>query len=97
MRCSCGKSSAYLINYRQSSRTSSSIGAQAVPANTKERRIQVCETSTDGIGFLIPIEFPLSLHRADEIRIKYQGGGALTQRPLAIKNMNGNRVGAPHV
>ncbi len=96
VRCSCGKSCAYLINYRQSSRTSSSIRAQAILANARETKIQVCDTSSDGIGFLVPIEHRLSLHRGDEVQIKYRGGGALAQRKLLIKNINGARVGGQY-
>jgi hypothetical protein len=97
VRCSCGKSSAYVINYRRSSRTSSSIRANAVLSNAREARIQVCDTSSEGIGFLIPPEYRLSLHRGDEVRIKYRAGsGTLAQRRLLIKNINGNRVGGQY-
>ncbi|MBE0583943.1 MAG: hypothetical protein IH612_09265 [Desulfofustis sp.] len=86
-----------MINYRRSTRTSSSTRANAVLSNAREARIQVCDTSSEGIGFLIPPEYRLSLHRGDEVRIKYRvGSGTLAQRKLLIKNINGNRVGGQY-
>lgn len=94
VRCSCGKPSVNQINNRRSVRQSFSARADAVLTKARETKIRVCDISSEGLGFLVPAAFNLSLHLGDEISIRYRAGGALSQRKVVVKNITGNRIGA---
>lgn len=96
VRCSCGLSGSYTVNYRNSIRESSSMRAQAILGNAREAAIRLCDTSATGVGFLIPKEYALSLYRGQEICIKLRGSSGLAQRKVKIMNIAGNRVGGQY-
>ena len=97
VRCQCGLSGSYTINYRSDTREQSSSRAHAVLANAHEALIRLCDTSASGVGFLIPREYAHSLHKGQEIRIKFRGsGGSFAQRRIRIRNITGNRIGAQY-
>lgn len=97
VRCVCGKSQVYLVNYRKDNRESISGKAQMVLTNATEAKIRLCDSSTSGIGFLVPREYTSTLSCGQEIRIKYKSGsGSTTQRKICIKNIMGNRVGGQY-
>jgi len=97
VRCSCGMSGTYKVNYRRDIRENSSSRAQIVLNNSREAPIRLCDTSTSGVGFTIPREIAHSLYRGQEIRIKYKGGsGALAQRRIRIRNITGTRIGGQY-
>ena len=97
VRCNCGMSGTYKVNYRHSIREASSSRAHAVFSNAKETLIRLCDTSSAGVGFTVPREFVNSFYRGQEIRIKFKGGsGSLAQRRLRVQNIKGNRVGGKY-
>lgn len=96
VRCGCGMSGAYNINYRSSLREATSRKAHAVLVNAKEAVIRLCDKSTTGIAFTIPQEHVLSLYREQEIKIKFKGGSGVSQRKIRIKNIVGNRIGGQY-
>ena len=97
VRCSCGLSGTYKVNYRQTIRESSSSRAHAVLSNAREALIQLCDTSAAGVGFTVPREFSRSFYRGQEIRIKFKGSsGSLAQRRLRVQSINGNRIGGKY-
>ena len=94
VRCNCGMSGTYTVNYRQSIRETSSSQAHAILTNAKEALIRLCDTSTTGVGFTVPREYANSFYRGQEIRIKFKGsGGSLAQRRVRVQSINGNRIG----
>ena len=96
VRCGCGMSNSFSVNYRNSIRESSSRRAHAILHNAKEAVIRLCDTSISGIGFVIPQEYALSLYRGQEIQIKYKGPSGVSQRRIKIKNVVGNRIGGQY-
>lgn len=97
VRCICGKSQVYLVNYRKDNRESISGKAQMVLMNASEAKIRLCDASISGIGFLVPREYISVLSCGQQIGIKYKSGnGSTTQRKICIKNIMGNRVGGQY-
>lgn len=97
VRCLCGMSGTYLVNYRGAIREKASARAQAVLANTKEAAIRLCDISASGIGFTISREYTHSFYRGQDIRIKLRGSsGAFAQRRIRIRNIAGNRIGGQY-
>lgn len=97
VRCSCGMSGAYKVNYRRALRESSSTKAHAVLSNARETVIRLCDTSVSGLGFTVPREYSHSFYRGQEIRIKFRGGsGSMAHRRVRVQNISGNRVGGKY-
>jgi len=97
VRCSCGLSGRYKVNYRQTIREAASGKAHAILSNAKEALIRLCDISTSGVGFTVPREFAHSFYRGQEIQIKFRGSsGSLAQRRLRVQNITGNRVGGKY-
>lgn len=94
VRCTCGMSGTYKVNYRKSIRESSHTQAHAILSNAKEAVIRLCDTSTSGLGFMVSREFAHSFYRGQEVKIKFRGGsGSMAHRRIRVQNINGNRIG----
>lgn len=97
VRCSCGMSASYSVNYRKAVREAASGRAQVVFNNSKESKIRLCDTSYAGVGFVVPPELALSLSCGQEISVKCKSGsGSMAQRKLRIRNITRNRVGGQY-
>ena len=96
-RCQCGKSSSYEINYRSERREVTYGPARLVMRNGQEEKIQLHDTSIDGVSFYISSSLAHSLSRGQEIGIKFRsGGGSALQRKAIIRNIYKNRIGAQY-
>lgn len=96
-RCQCGKSSSYDINYRAERREVTYGPARLVMRNGQEEKIQLHDTSADGVSFYISPSLAHSLSRGQEIGIKFRsGGGPALQRKAIIRNIFKNRIGAQY-
>ena len=94
VRCTCGLSGAYKVNYRVAIRETSNTRAHAILSNAREAVIRLCDTSVSGLGFTVPREYAHSFYRGQEVRIKFRGGsGSMAHRRIRVQNINGNRVG----
>ena len=97
VRCACGMSGSYKVNYRSAIREATSTRAQAVLSNARETVIRLCDTSVCGLGFTVPREYCHSFYRGQEVRIKFRGGsGSMAHRRIRVQNINGNRVGGKY-
>lgn len=96
VRCSCGKSSFYTLNYRGAVRESIAGKAQVIFNGSQKAPVYLCDTSPLGMGFKISRDFARSLNKGQEVRISSTAGSA-SQRKLVVKNINGNRIGAEFI
>ena len=97
VRCTCGMSGAYMVNYRLAIREKTSTKAHAVFSSARETVIRLCDTSVSGLGFTVPREYSHSFYRGQEIRIKFRGGsGSMAHRRIRVQNISGNRVGGKY-
>lgn len=95
VRCSCGLSTNYMLNYRQVDREVTSGRAQAILQNGREVKIHLADTSSRGIGFLVQQNVARSVSCGQEIVIKYRSAASsVIQRRVKVMNIAGNRIGA---
>lgn len=98
VRCSCGLSTRYTLNYRAIDRELVNSRAQAILMNGSEVRIYLADTSSQGIGFVLKQNIARSMSRGHEIKIKYRTStGSVILRRVKVMNITGNRVGARYL
>lgn len=97
-RCRCGKSTSYNINFRKERREVTYGPARIVLKNAQEHKIQLRDTSTEGVSFYISSDLAHTLSKGQEIGIKFRsGGGSALQRKVRIRSIFKNRVGAQYI
>ena len=96
-RCTCGKSTAYNINYRREIRNTTYGPGKVVLRNAEEKKIRLCDASINGVSFFVTSESALSLRRGQEISVKFRAGSSMLQRKICVRNINKTRIGAQYV
>lgn len=98
VRCSCGLSTGYALNYRGVNRELVNSRAQATLMNGSEVKIHLADSSSLGIGFILKQNIARSMSCGHEILIKYRSStGSIIQRRVKVMNITGNRVGARYL
>ncbi|WP_028584389.1 PilZ domain-containing protein [Desulfogranum mediterraneum] len=94
VRCKCGKSGVYTLNYRGAPRESIRGRAQVIMGQQRQISVQLNDISPGGIGFRTRGNarmFKLN----QELNIKYRSStGIMSQRKIRIQNIAIDRVGA---
>lgn len=97
-RCTCGLSTVFVLNFRTSSRESTSGKGLIFLLNGRSYPIYLCDLSLGGLGFNIPPQYIRNVSCGQEISIKYRSlSGVSVQRKLRIKSIDNNRVGAEFI
>ena len=95
VRCDCGLSTLYSLNYRNHIRESASGKALAFLSNGREVPVYLSDVSIGGIGFLLSPQHARQITGDQDIILKYRGeSGAMVQRRLRVKSVVSTRVGA---
>lgn len=95
IRCTCGLSTMYTLNFRSTVRESTSGKAVVFLTNGRQCPVYLCDLSMGGLGFNIPPQYARALSSGQEVSVKYRAlTGAMVQRKLRIKSVTSNRVGA---
>jgi hypothetical protein len=95
VRCTCGKSAVYALDYREFGREIVSGRASIILQNGKEWPIYLRDISLGGLGFIIPQQHRPRIPVQHNFGIKYRSeNGSVVQRKICIKNRASNRFGA---
>ena len=95
IRCTCGQSALYTLNFRSSAREATSGKAFVILPNGRECPVYLCDISMGGVGFNIPVQYSRTLANVPEARIKFRSiTGSMVLRRIRIKCVSNNRIGA---
>jgi hypothetical protein len=95
VRCTCGMSAVYALNYREFARETFSGRASIILQNGKEWPVYLSDISIGGIGFIVPQQHRPGIPVQHNFGIKFRSdNGSIVQRKICIRNRVSNRFGA---